>query len=81
MAEAIHEDSIARTQISDLQFWNNKVAKQYGIQSISQNLLPDFEGKIIAKNISSQEPELKTREATEGKKGFRISNRRTRISE
>jgi hypothetical protein len=55
---------------SDLQFWNNEVAKQYGIKAIPQNLLLDPEGKIIAKNLRGEELDAKLGEAIEGKKGF-----------
>jgi peroxiredoxin len=49
--KAIHDDNLTWTHVSDLQFWNNAVAKQYDIQAIPQNLLLDPEGKIIAKNL------------------------------
>ncbi|HTL08811.1 MAG TPA: TlpA disulfide reductase family protein [Chitinophagaceae bacterium] len=49
--QAIRTDGLAWTQVSDLQFWNNAVARQYGIQAIPQNLLLDPSGKIIAKNL------------------------------
>ncbi len=68
--KAIHDDGLAWTQVSDLQFWNNEVAKQYGIRAIPQNLLLDPEGKIIAKNVRGEELEQKVGEAIEGKKGF-----------
>ncbi len=53
--EAIHKDELHWTQLSDLKFWNNAVAKQYGISSIPANLLIDPSGKIIAKNIRGEE--------------------------
>ncbi len=68
--KAIYDDKLEWTHVSDLQFWNNEVAKQYGIQAIPQNLLLDPEGRIIAKNIRGEELELKVAEAIEGKKGF-----------
>jgi peroxiredoxin len=68
--KAIHDDGLTWTQVSDLQFWNNEVAKQYGIQAIPQNLLLDPEGKIIAKNIRGEELEQKVEEAITGKKAF-----------
>jgi len=49
--KAIHDDGLRWTHVSDLQFWNNAVAKLYGIQAIPQNLLLDPQGKIIAKNL------------------------------
>jgi hypothetical protein len=39
----------------DLKYWNNEVAKQFGISAIPQNLLLDPNGKIIAKNIRGEE--------------------------
>lgn len=60
--KAIHDDQLTWTQVSDLNFWNNAVAKQYGIQAIPQNLLLDPEGKIIAKNIRGEELEKKLAE-------------------
>jgi peroxiredoxin len=49
--QAIHDDGLAWSHVSDLQFWNNAVAGQYGIQAIPQNLLIDPTGKIVAKNL------------------------------
>jgi len=40
--------------VSDLLFWDNAVAKLYGIQAIPQNLLLDPQGKIIAKNLRGE---------------------------
>jgi hypothetical protein len=52
---AIHHDGLTWTQVSDLKFWNNAVAKLYGIQAIPQNFLLDKDGKIIAVNIKGEE--------------------------
>lgn len=52
---AIHQDKLTWTQVSDLKFWNNAVAKLYGIQAIPQNFLLDKSGKIIAVNIKGEE--------------------------
>ncbi len=49
--DAIKEDNLTWTQVSDLQFWNNAAAKLYKVQGIPQNFLVDPEGKIIAKNL------------------------------
>ncbi|MEP6700288.1 MAG: TlpA disulfide reductase family protein [Bacteroidota bacterium] len=68
--KAIHDDKLDWTQVSDLKFWDNEVAKQYGIKAIPQNLLLDPEGKIIAKNLRGEELDQKLSEAIEGKKGF-----------
>jgi len=57
--DAIHKDGLAWTHVSDLKFWDNAVAKEYGIRAIPQNLLLDPSGKIIAKNIRGEELEKK----------------------
>lgn len=49
--KAIRDDKLNWPQVSDLKFWDNEVAVQYGITGIPQNLLLDREGKIIAKNL------------------------------
>lgn len=49
--EAIHTDGLTWTHVSDLQFWNNAVAKTYKINSIPQNILIDPQGKIIGRNL------------------------------
>ena len=55
--KAIEKDGLAWTQVSDLQFWNSPVAKQYGIQSIPANFLIDPTGKIVGKNMRGEELE------------------------
>lgn len=57
--DAIHKDGMPWTHVSDLKFWDNAVAKQYGIRAIPQNLLIDPEGKIIAKNLRADELQSK----------------------
>ena len=51
---AIKKDGLTWTQVSDLQFWNNAAAKQYGIRAIPQNFLIDPTGKIVAKNLRGE---------------------------
>ncbi|MGN7720806.1 redoxin domain-containing protein [Chitinophaga sp. 22620] len=53
--KAISDDNLTWTQVSDLAFWDNAVAKQYAIRSIPQNFLIDPQGKIIAKNLRGEE--------------------------
>lgn len=57
--KAIHDDGLTWTQLSDLKFWDNEVAKQYGIKAIPQNILVDPQGKIIAKNLRGEDLEEK----------------------
>lgn len=49
--DAIKQDNLTWTHVSDLQFWNNAVAKQFQIQSIPQNFLIDPQGNLVAKNL------------------------------
>jgi peroxiredoxin len=53
--KAIQSDGLEWTQVSDLKFFDNDVAKLYGIKSIPQNYLLDPAGKIIAKNLRGEE--------------------------
>ncbi len=48
---AIKEDNLTWNHVSDLQYWNNAVARQYGVNSIPHSILLDKEGRIIAKNL------------------------------
>jgi peroxiredoxin len=49
--QAINDDKLAWTQVSDLKYWNNEVARKYKIESIPQNYLIDPDGKIVGKNL------------------------------
>ena len=52
--DAIKDDKLTWTQLSDLQFWNNEVFKKYDIANIPYNFLVDPEGRIIAKNLKGK---------------------------
>lgn len=60
--KAIHDDKLTWTHVSDLQFWKNAVAVQYGIQAIPQNFLLDPKGKIIGKNLRGEDLQKKLAE-------------------
>ncbi len=60
--KAIDADKLTWTHVSDLQFWDNAVAKEYGVESIPQNFLIDPQGKIIGKGLRGDELEQKLRE-------------------
>ena len=49
--QAIDQDNLDWTHVSDLKGWNNAVGKLYGIRAIPQNLLIDPKGTIIARNL------------------------------
>lgn len=57
--QAIKDDNLTWTQVSDLKFWNNEVARKYKIESIPQNYLIDPSGKIVGKNLRGADLESK----------------------
>jgi len=57
--QAIKDDQLSWTHVSDLKFWNNAVAMKYKIGSIPQNYLIDPNGKIIGKNLRGEELQSK----------------------
>ena len=60
--KAIHDDNLTWTHVSDLKFWDNEVAKQYGIRAIPQNILVDPSGKIVGRNLTGKKLENKLAE-------------------
>ena len=56
---AINDDHLTWTHVSDLQFWNNSAAVLYKIKGIPQNILVDPQGKIVAKNLRGPELQAK----------------------
>lgn len=60
--KAIADDKLTWVQVSDLKFWENEVARLYGIRGIPQNFLLDPQGKIIAKNLRGDALEKKLAE-------------------
>jgi peroxiredoxin len=48
---AIQNDGLAWTQVSDLKRWDSKVVPLYNIEGIPYNVLLDPEGKIIAEDL------------------------------
>jgi peroxiredoxin len=52
--QAIRDAHLTWTHVSDLKFWDNEVAKQYGITGIPQNFLIDPQGKIVARNLMGE---------------------------
>lgn len=48
---AIAQDGLTWTHVSDLKFWNSVAAKDYGVSGIPFAILIDQEGKVIGKNL------------------------------
>ncbi len=59
---AIAQDGINWKHVSDLGFWNNAAAQEYGVSSIPYTVLVDREGKILAKGLRSHDLEAKLAE-------------------
>ena len=57
--KAIYADRLAWTHVSDLQFWQNAVAVEYGVGAIPQNFLIDPQGKIIGKGLRGEDLDKK----------------------
>lgn len=53
--QAIKQDQLAWTQVSDLKGWESDVAALYEVRAIPMNFLLDKEGKIIAKSLRGAE--------------------------
>ena len=60
--QAIKDDQLNWYHVSDLEGWNNKAAKLYGVRSIPANFLIDTNGYIIGKNLRGEELQTKLAE-------------------
>ena len=57
--EAIATDNLSWTQVSNLKFWDEPIAKQYGVESIPATFILDSSGKIVAQDLRG--PELRAK--------------------
>lgn len=48
---AIKQDNLTWSHVSDLKYWNNEVARLYRVESIPKNYLIDPDGKIVGKDL------------------------------
>ena len=53
--DAITADKLTWTQISNLQYWNEPIAKKYNVKSIPATFILDASGKIVAKDLRGEE--------------------------
>lgn len=60
--QAIQQDGLTWTHVSDLKYFQSEAAKTYDIQAIPYSLLLDKEGRIIAKNLRGAALEQKLEE-------------------
>ena len=57
--EAIAKDGLTWTHVSNLKFWDEPIAAQYGVQSIPATFILDASGKVVAQDLRG--PELKAK--------------------
>ena len=55
--QAVIDDNLPWTQVSNLNFWNDPVARRYSIRAIPQSYLLNKEGLVMGKNLRGQELE------------------------
>jgi len=60
--QAIKDDHMDWYHVSNLKFWQDPIARQYGIQSIPSTLILDANGIIRAKNLRRDKLEAKVKE-------------------
>lgn len=60
--KAISKDGLSWTHVSDFGYFNNAVAKLYGINAIPRNFLVDPNGKIIATDLRGEALQRKLQE-------------------
>jgi peroxiredoxin len=60
--QAIQQDGLTWTHVSDLKYFQSEAARTYDIQGIPYSLLLDKDGKIIAKNLRGAALEQKLEE-------------------
>lgn len=52
--QAVQQDKLEWTQVSDLKFWESAVVPMYNIQGIPYNVLLDPQGKVVAENLRGE---------------------------
>ncbi len=62
---AIKDDGLKWQHVSSLKFWQEPIAKLYGVMAIPQTFIIDAKGIIRAKNLKRQELENKIKELLE----------------
>lgn len=60
--QAIKDDKLTWTHVSDLQYWNCAAAKLYAVYAIPANFLLDESGTIIARNLRGEDLHNKVKE-------------------
>ncbi|MCF4102634.1 AhpC/TSA family protein [Gillisia sp. M10.2A] len=63
--QAIADDNLTWTQVSNLKFWQEPVAQLYGVQAIPAQFILDENGVIVAKNLRGDDLDAKIKELLE----------------
>ncbi len=66
--DAIYQDHLTWTHVSDLKYWDNALVKVYGVRGVPQNFLIDPSGKIVARGLRGEDLD-RTLGATLGQAG------------
>ena len=59
---AIEKDNLTWQHISNLQGWDEPIAKQYGVTSIPATVILDKNGVIVARDLRGEELKAKVKE-------------------
>ncbi len=62
---AIAQDQLEWDHVSNLKFWQEPIARSYGVRSIPATFILDETGKIVAKNLRGDQLEAKIKELLE----------------
>jgi len=60
--EAIAKDGLTWTQVSNLKFWDEPIARQYNVESIPATFILDASGKVVAQDLRGDELKAKIKE-------------------
>ena len=60
--KAIADDKLTWSHVSNLKFWEDPIAKLYGVQSIPATFVLDAEGNIVAKDLRGDQLKVKVKE-------------------
>lgn len=60
--KAIADDKLTWTQVSNLKYWEDPIAKEYNVEGIPAMFILDAQGKIVAKDLRGEELDTKIAE-------------------
>ena len=57
--QAVIDDNLPWIQVSNLNFWNDPIARRYSIRAIPQSYLLNKDGLVMGKNLRGQDLEAR----------------------